>query len=342
MLESTPGSASYRRCARCGAVIAEEDKFCAVCGGTAETLAPPGQRQRGLVLLAASAACLLLVFGVVAWIYFSAPERHQDHPVAHLANGEPYGLAILPGGTPVAFSITGGLLSLSSDGGTNWQRIALDGQVKAIGAGGDTGSSVLFAGTRLWRGNGQGVDQIATDLPVAQVRAIAVDPRDSRQAYAVVPGRGLFKSADAGNTWSLVSPNLPADATSLAISGDGLLFLGTAANGVFLSGDGQGWSNANGFVNGALPTRAIAAVAFDPASGDRYVGPSGETLTGALYAGTDGGLYKSIDGGRSWSALPLHHPLAALAVDPTGRHLMLAVDVNGDVYRSTDGGNSWQ
>ncbi|HUX88183.1 MAG TPA: hypothetical protein VMW65_14365, partial [Chloroflexota bacterium] len=114
-----------------------------------------------------------------------------------------------------------------------------------------------------------------------------------------------------------------------------------AGHGVFASADGRSWVNANGFVNGALPTQTIYAIAFDPHSGDRYVGPSGENLTGALYVGTDVGIFKSIDQGQSWSALPLNHPIAALAVSTSGPHLMLAVDPSGQVYRSEDGGSSW-
>lgn len=338
MSEVSTESPAFRPCHRCGALVAESERFCGVCGTAAD--AEARAKGRGKALLLGSALCLLLVFAGVAWIYFSAPERHQEHAISHLSGAAPYALAILPGNPGLVVSIAGGLASASTDQGSTWQRVPVEGTVTAAGA---AGSTFYLAGTRLWRGSGSQLAPLPSNLPTGP-RALAVDPTDAQRAYAVVAGRGLYQTQDSGATWSLVGADLPVDATSLAVSGgsSGFLFLGTAGHGVFGSVGGQGWSNANGFVNGALPTKAIAAVAFDPNSGDRFVGPSGDEMTGALYAGTDQGVFKSIDGGRSWNAMPFHHPVQALAVDPTGRHLMLAVDSNGDVYRSLDGGNSWQ
>jgi hypothetical protein len=333
-------SPPFRPCRRCGALVAGAERFCGVCGTPTDE--EVRARGRGQALLIGSALCLLLIFAAVAWIYFSAPERRQEHAVSHLANGTPYGLAILPGDPGTVASLSGGLASASADRGASWQRIPLDGTAAVVAAGGD--ATFYLGGSRLWRAGAGQILALPGALPGADLRALAVDPLDSRRVYAAIGGRGLYLSQDGGATWSQLGADLPTDATSLAVTGGagGFLFLGTAGHGVFASVGGQGWSNASGFVNGALPTHAVAAVAFDPKSGDQYVGPNGDQMTGALYAGTDLGIFKSIDGGRSWSALPFRHPVQALAVDPTGSHLMLAVDANGDVYRSTDGGNGWQ
>lgn len=344
MTESTTPSRAFRPCPRCGALVVGSERFCAVCGTAVEDESTGREPGRGRVLLLTSAIVLLVVFAGVAWVYFSAPERRQEHAVSHLAGGAPYALALQPGNPPTAFSVTGGLASVSVDRGATWQRLPLNGTVAVAAVGPAPNAAFYLTGTRAWRGGSSGIDALSPPFPASDVRALTVDPTDSRRVYAVVANRGLYRSDNGGDAWSMVSSDVPAGATSLATTGGaaGLLYLGTGANGVFAGVAGEGWSNASGFVNGALPTRAIAAVAYDPNSGDRFVGPSGDVESGALYAGTDQGVFKSIDSGRSWSALPFHHPTQALAVDPTGSHLMFAVDANGDVYRSTDGGNSWQ
>ena len=80
------------------------------------------------------------------------------------------------------------------------------------------------------------------------------------------------------------------------------LYAATLDQGVLATSNGQDWVNANGSVNGALPTTQIAGITFDPLSGDRYVAPNGAAHSGALYAATDRGLFKSIDGGVSSTA----------------------------------------
>lgn len=344
MTDLTSEPVSFRPCRRCGALVGVSARYCGVCGTAAAERAPSDQPGRGRLLLFVSALSLVLIFAGVAWIYFSAPQRRQEHAVSHLASGAPYAIAILPGNPPLTVSVTGGLASASTNQGAEWQRLPLQGTVKVVAAGAGPEATIYLAGSQLWRGGAAGVQPVATSFPLSALRALAVDPLDSRRVYAAVVGKGLYESDNSGGSWSLLNPDVPSDTTSLTATGGkaGFVFLGTSTEGIFGSVAGDRWSNASGFVNGALPTHAIAALAFDPKSGDQYVGPSGDTMSGALYAGTDRGVFKSIDGGRSWSALPFQHPVQALAVDPSGSHLMIAVDANGDVYRSSDDGNSWQ
>jgi len=301
-------------------------------------------QRRGFRLLIGAAACLLIVFAAVAWIYFTSPDRQQDQPVARISAQPPLTLAVRPAATPLALIATPSGLLVSDDLGSSWQRLLIQGGVKAIGVGQTDQSPIYLAGTHLWRGDLSGFQEIATDLPVQAVQAMAVDPADPNRVYAVVSGRGFFRSDDAGQQWVALGPDVPTDVTALAVMGGAqpLFFVATSQHGVFGSADGRSWSNANGFVNGALPTQAIVALVYDPHSGDRYEPPSGGTLSGALYAGTDLGLFKSIDAGQSWSPLPFKYPVAALGLTTSGERTMLAVDLNGNVYRSQDGGVSWR
>jgi hypothetical protein len=343
MNQSTANIGLPRLCPRCHAPFEANSRFCSVCGTTRPT-APTVSRKprRGVWLVAGSALCLALVFAAVAAIYFSAPERHAAKAVSHVAGGAPRAIA-LGGSSEVDYVGTSAGLLLSTDQARSWQSVPTTGDVGALAVTAD-GSTALWAGSNgIWRVNGTTGPTQVQRVPPAALRALAIDPRDPRRIIAASDGKTLLTSTDGGVTWSALGDNAPSGITGLTFGdpNNPAIFASTAGNGVFVSSDGRGWANANGFVNGALPTRNVFAIVFDPSSGDRYTGPSGETLTGALYAGTDQGVFKSIDAGVSWSAMPFHLPVVGLAVSPDGSHRMLAIDSNGDVYRSTDGGASW-
>lgn len=346
------GASRVVQCPACGAFAPRGTRRCPDCSGPlphgrsvlgTSASSPTGRRGRGLRLLIGSAVSLLIVFVAVAWVYFSAPERRQARPISQLPVPPPLALAIQAGTRPKVLVGSANRLLESDDRGGSWNPLPIAGAVEAIGVGTAGTSSIYLAGTRLWRDGPNGFRPVATRLPTASVQALAVDPADANRLYALISGSGTYRSDDGGKGWTRLGTEVPSQATSLTLARDGwpLFFVGTAGHGVFASADGRSWVNANGFVNGALPTQTIYAIAFDPHSGDRYVGPSGQNSTGALYVGTDLGLFKSIDQGQSWSALPLNHPVAALAVSTSGPHLMLAVDPSGQVYRSEDGGASW-
>jgi hypothetical protein len=336
--------ANLDRCASCGAALSSEDRFCSTCGANRDqstTDRKPGRRGAWLVLSVSVA--LLAVLGVVALIYFTAPERRSDTPVGKVTLRGRAILAIDPGPPVTAFLGTGDGLLTSRDRGATWQPVPAVGSVGAMGMAADSRAAIYWVGSGLWRYDAlHGFVSIQTGLPTADVVALAVDPSDANRLYAIAKGRGLITSADAGSTWQQ-DVSIPTDANSLTLAKTATagFFIGTAAHGVFASGDGKSWVNASGFVNGALPTKNVTAVAFDPRSGDQYVGPSGQATSGALYAATDIGVFKSIDSGISWSSMPFHRNTTALAVATDASHLMLALDSDGNVYRSQDGGNSW-
>ncbi len=342
-------------CPSCGALASGTARVCPDCGGplpvprpllsdVEQTRSAARWSGRGFRLLVGAAACLLIVLAAVAWIYFSAPERQREQPISRVAAAAPLTLAIRPGTPSLALIGTPSGVLVSVDQGMTWQQMLLEGGVRAIGAGPSDASPVYLAGAHLWRGEAHGFQQVTTDLPVGSIQALAVDPSQANRVYAVVAGRGLYRSDDAGQHWVPLGSEVPSNVTSLALVGSAhpLFFAGTSQQGIFASDDGRAWANASGFVNGALPTQDVLALAYDPRSGDRYVSPTGETLSGALYAGTNAGLFKSIDEGRSWASLPFHRPISALAVSPAGDHLMLAVDLDGNIYRSRDGGVTWR
>ncbi len=122
------------------------------------------------------------------------------------------------------------------------------------------------------------------------VRALAIDPGTPATLYAGTAGGGVFKSGDAGSTWSaansgLTNPNVRALAIDPVTPAT--IYAGTTG-GVFKSTDGgDTWAAANTGLTGTF----ITALAIDP------------TTPATLYAATGtGGVFKSTNSGGTWTA----------------------------------------
>lgn len=154
------------------------------------------------------------------------------------------GRIYLAAGTYTNEKAGNGAILRSSDRGRTFQRTDLP---------------FKLGGNDMGRGNGE---------------RLAVDPNDGRVLFFGSRGAGLWRSFDAGASWSRVT-SFPDIATS-------------ASAGVQTS-----WAG--------LQAVGIVFVAFDPASG-RKGAP-----TPKLYAGVstrDTSLYESGDGGATWTAVP--------------------------------------
>ncbi len=166
------------------------------------------------------------------------------------------------------------------------------------------------------------------------VWAVAVDPGDADVVYAGTRN-GVFKSLDAGATWTAASKGLgPAGVwvRSLAVTPDAV-YAGTDANGVYRSTDGGGtWASASAGLLGPAFSPHIGALVADPRSPDR------------IWAGTSRGVFLTTNGGLSWQerrrGLPLDVPTFGLALAPDGRTLY-AANVRS-LYRTTNQGKSWE
>ena len=191
-----------------------------------------------------------------------------------------------------------------------------------------------------------------SDLP-RQINSFAVDPVDPSIIYAGAglqgSGSGVYKSEDAGLTWSLTSKGLPSvDVNSLVI--DPLppyrLYASLMVSGytnIYSSSDGaQSWTllSKTG-IFGGLSEQLFS----DPGNGD------------ALFLiAPPRGLFRSIDGGRNW--LPVNEGLPQNPDFENGAYVLsIAVDSNSSktiyagtgyisgqghgVFKSVDGGQTW-
>jgi len=140
-------------------------------------------------------------------------------------------------------------------------------------------------------------------------------------------GKGLFKSADAGVSWSPVNSG-NVNALALDTQSPSTLYASIGGSGVFKSTDGgMSWSAVNTglpettlFVNTGAPFYPVSTLVIDPQN------------TSTVSAGTHSGVFKTTDGGAHWSAV--NSGLTSLSVDS------LAIDPNNasTVYAGAAGG----
>ncbi len=205
---------------------------------------------------------------------------------------------------------------------------------------------------------------------VGAVGAIAVAPSDVNVVYVgtgstcprgnISVGDGMYRSTDAGKTWTHVGLRHAGQIGAIAVHPDnpdvayaaalGYIFGTNEDRGIFRTKDGGAtWekvfflSDRTGFVD----------IQMDP-NNPRilYAGAwRAERKPWTMISGSeDGGIYRSKDGGDTWARVEGGLPTAmvgktAIAISPANSDRIWAlVEVEGDeggLYRSDDGGESW-
>ncbi len=231
----------------------------------------------------------------------------------------------------------------SPDGGRSWTAASLGtgtSPVRALVVDPTTPTTLYAGGNTVWKSldasetwssAGSGLDRLF-------VTALAIDPTDPATLYvgtdAGLPnfpriGGGIFKSTDAGRTWSAASSGLERCAgcsypvvSAIAIDpGRSSTVYAIALDyrgGLFKSVDrGANWSRASEIGANAL--------AIDPRS------------SSTLYA--DG--FRSTDGGATWTATSLaSSDVYALTIDIRSG-VVYAGTLREGVFRSLDQGETW-
>ena len=195
----------------------------------------------------------------------------------------------------------------SGNGTQDYHQVAGRATAVAIDPADASGNTVYVGGAQsgVWKStnaanptaNNVAWTPITDNQPTLSIGALAIRPGNSDPAETLILaatgeanssgdsyfGLGILRSADGGNTWSLISR---ANSGALSFSG--------------LGGTRMAFSTASGQTN-----TAVAAMA---ASSEGLV-------DGALTSATKRGLYTSLDGGQSWSYDALSDPGGA--IDPT-------------------------
>ena len=227
-------------------------------------------------------------------------------------------------------------------------------------------------GGGVWKtGNsGQTWDNVSDGYYGGSVGAVAVSEWDPNVIYVglgektvrgnVSPGDGMWKSTDAGDTWSRIGledsqhisrvrihPRNPALVYAAVM---GHLFGPNEERGVYRSNDGgESWERI------LYVSDEVGAVdlAMDPTN-PRILYASFWRILRTPYSlesgGEGSGIWKSVDGGDSWVELTGNEGLpqgtigiSGIAVSPTDNKNVYAIieAEEGGIFRSRDGGETW-
>lgn len=208
--------------------------------------------------------------------------------------GQP--IAFAPSKPSIIYAPSTNLHYRSSDGGKTWESFRVEGQDAYAFAIDPKDPKVIYAGGRgsehqmrrssdggkTWKPVGEG-------LPVQSIKLLAI-PRDAPSTiYVAFTSGDLFKSDDAGGTWTQLDLGLQGTDKLFSLDldpHDPLTLLAGTENGLRKSTDGgESWSTAGG----GLGNWYCKGVAFHPKQ------------KGTVYAGTTGkGFFKSTDGGETF------------------------------------------
>ena len=194
--------------------------------------------------------------------------------------------------------------------------------------------------------------------------AVTGVPNKANLYYFGATGGGVWKTTDAGNTWSNISDGFfggSVGAVAVSESDTNVIYVGNGevtVRGNVSSGDGM-WKSANAGKTwehiGLKNSRHIPRVRIHPKNSDIVFA----AVLGDLYKPTqERGVYKSIDGGKNWKKVLYSNENAGavdLIFDPTNPRILYASTWNvrrtpyslssggegSALWKSTDEGETW-
>ena len=194
--------------------------------------------------------------------------------------------------------------------------------------------------------------------------AVTGVPNKANLFYFGATGGGVWKTTDAGNSWSNISDGFfggSVGAIAVSESDNNVIYVGNGevtVRGNVSSGDGM-WKTVNAGKTwehiGLTNSRHIPRVQIHPKNSDIVFA----AVLGDLYKPTsERGVYKSIDGGENWKKVLFSNENAGavdLIIDPTNPRILYASTWNvrrtpyslssggegSALWKSTDEGETW-
>lgn len=209
------------------------------------------------------------------------------------------------------------------------------------------------------------VRSIGPAVASGRVVGFAVHPRDRSHYYLAAASGGVWKTTNAGTTWTPIFDNEGSYSigyVTLDPKNPAVVWVGTGENnsqrsvgygdGVYRSDDGgKSWKNL-----GLKNSEHIGKILIDPRDSNVvYVAAQGPLWN----AGGDRGLYKTTDGGKTWNKvleISDNTGVTDIVLDPRNPDVLIAASyqrrrhvwtlINGGpesaIHKSTDGGKTWR
>jgi photosystem II stability/assembly factor-like uncharacterized protein len=262
-----------------------------------------------------------------------------------------------------------------------WRMIGPFRGGRTVGATGVPGQpNVFYIGVNnggVWKSTDYGRIWIPIfdDQPTGSIGDIAVSPSNPNIIYVatgeglqrpdLATGDGMYKSTDAGRTWTHLGLGDGQQIASVVVDpkNPDRVFVGVLGHPYGPNPERGVYRSTNGGLNWDRvlyrdENTGAMQVALDPSDSrivyaDLWAGRQAPWEIGSSFDGPGSGLFKSTDGGTTWKQLTAGLPTIAQGLGRIGfaiartdsRRLYATVDgpaAVGGIYRSDDGGESWR
>lgn len=203
-------------------------------------------------------------------------------------------------------------------------------------------------GGKTWRKSNAGMDETAATHILLDPKS----PPNARILYVAGFGRGVYKSIDAGNTWSLKNRGITQKqpfAWRLSLAPDGALYVVIARRSedgsIGNSNDGALYRSTDGAEHWQpvpLPAGVNGpnGLAIDPSVPHRLYLAAWARASGTH--GDGGGIFLSDSGGQDWRLVfGGDRHVYDVTIDPADPKILYAAGFESSAWRSIDRGEHW-
>ncbi len=189
-----------------------------------------------------------------------------------------------------------------------------------------------------------------------RTRGVLVDPADTDANTWLVGSvsGGIWKTTDAGQSWTNKTPDLPnlststlatsAAAPNIIYAGTGEGFFNTdavAGDGIFKSIDrGETWTQLSNTVHNTY-FGYVNRIVVDPNNPDIVIACT-QSSEGADENGNSSFIARSVDGGNTWAEIyASKHRIQHIVVKPENFNIQYATVNSQGILKSVDAGQTW-